>query len=65
MTTGLSATRACITKHFPASLIYPVLDKPTSQEALLTSGLVLWNSSYLPAISTLAPGIVENSRIRG
>src|SRR5258706_10331748 len=41
MITGLSAIIACISRHRPASLVYPVLDRPMSQWRVLLTRVVL------------------------
>src|SRR5688572_24413021 len=66
ITTARAAILACITRHRPAWLIYPVFDKPMSQVGFRTSPLVFPYCRLRPVIVSIACAeVVVNSRING
>ncbi len=65
MTTGRSSIWACITRHWPASLMKPVFCTVMSQAGLRTSEFVFRNCSICRPTFTSSPVLVEYSRIDG
>ncbi len=56
---------ACITRHWPASLMKPVFCRPMSQVGLATRRSVVWNCTLRRPSSTSSDGVVEYSRSSG
>ena len=66
MTTGVDAMLLCITRQRPASLIYPVFDRPMFQFPPLTSPFEFRYCRSLPSERVTAyAGAVVKSRISG